>query len=94
MNQAADKTTHSPSGKTPSALAAFGTDFLDTAWRIAVPVILFTVAGIIADRTFNTAPWITFPAVVIGFVSAGLLVKRQLNALEAREEKEKSTHES
>ena len=92
MNQAADKTTHSPSGKNPSALGSFGVDFLDTAWRIAIPVIIFTVAGIMADRTLNTAPWITFPAVVVGFVISGLLVKRQLKSLEAREEK--STHES
>jgi len=91
MNQAADKTTRSPSGKTQSPLGAFGMDFLDTAWRIAVPVIIFTVAVIIADRTFGTAPFITFPAVVAGFVASGLLVKRQLQALEAREEK---THES
>jgi hypothetical protein len=94
MKQAADKTTHSPSGKNPSALGAFGVDFLDTAWRIAVPVILFTVAGIIADRSLRTAPWITFPAVIAGFVVSGWLVKKQLTALEAREEKEKSTHES
>jgi F0F1-type ATP synthase assembly protein I len=92
MNQAADKTTHSPSGKNPSALGAFGMDFLDTAWRIAVPVIVFTVLGIVADRTFGTAPFITFPAVVVGFVFSGLLVKRQLKVLEEREEK--SSHES
>lgn len=92
MNQAADKTTHSSSGKTQSALGAFGMDFIDTAWRIAIPVIIFTVAGIMADRTLNSAPWITFPAVVAGFVVSGLLVKRQLKALEEREEK--SAHDS
>jgi F0F1-type ATP synthase assembly protein I len=92
MKQAADKTTHSPDVKTQSALGAFGMDFLDTAWRIAIPVILFTVVGIVADRSFNTAPWITFPSVIIGFVVSGLLVKRQLKVLEAREEK--TTHES
>lgn len=92
MNQAADKTTRSSSGKNPSALGAFGMDFLDTAWRIAVPVIIFTVAGIAADRSFNTAPWCTFPAVVIGFVTAGWLVKRQLAVLEQKEKE--NTHES
>jgi F0F1-type ATP synthase assembly protein I len=92
MKPAADKTTHSPSGKNPSALGAFGMDFLDTAWRIAVPVIIFTVIGIVADRTFSTAPWITFPSVIVGFVTSGWLVKRQLIALEQKEKE--NTHES
>jgi F0F1-type ATP synthase assembly protein I len=92
MNQAADKTTNSSSGKNPSVLGAIGTDLLDTAWRIAIPVIVCTVLGIVADRRLDTAPWITFPAVVVGFVVSGWLVKRQLKALEEREEKSK--HES
>lgn len=63
-------------------------DMLDTTWRIAVPVILLTVPGILLDRKIGSAPWITLLAVVLGFVIAGWLVKKQLAAVEARETKE------
>ena len=62
--------------------------FLDTTWRIAVPVILFAALGIWADRSFGSKPWLTLLAVVVGFVFAGLLLKRQLDAV-AKQEKTK-----
>lgn len=80
-------TTHSLSGKTPFTGGIIGLTFLDTTWRIVVPVLLLTILGIVADRHFGTAPWITLPAVVVGFVLAGLLVKKQLAAVEAEESK-------
>jgi F0F1-type ATP synthase assembly protein I len=61
--------------------------FLDTTWRIAAPVILFTVLGILADRKFGSKPWITLLCVIIGFVFAVLLVKRQLEAVQKAEDK-------
>lgn len=82
---AAPTTTSSPRAKDTSALGTLGLDLLDTTWRIAVPVILLAVGGILLDRTLNTAPWITLLGVVIGFGIAALLVKKQLAAVEARE---------
>jgi F0F1-type ATP synthase assembly protein I len=83
--EAAAKTTHSPSVDRTAVLGSIGTDLLDTTWRIAVPVVFFAVGGIIADRHFHTAPWITLMATVFGFIIAGLLLKRQLAALEKRD---------
>jgi len=82
---AAAKTTHSPNGDAPTVLGAIGMDLLDTTWRIAVPVVICAVAGIVADRHFGTSPWVTLAATVAGFGVAGWLIKRQLAALEKRE---------
>lgn len=80
--QAAVKTTHSTSGKNTSVLGAIGMDALNVSWRIAVPVILAAVLGILADRRFGSEPWLTLAFVVLGFVTAGWLVRRQIAALE------------
>jgi F0F1-type ATP synthase assembly protein I len=85
---AALKTTNSPSGKAPFTAGIIGLTFLDTTWRIVTPVLLFTVLGIIADRTLGTKPWLTIiVAVPLGFVFAALLVKRQLEAVEKADRK-------
>jgi F0F1-type ATP synthase assembly protein I len=43
----------------------------------------------LADRQFGTKPWFTLCGVVIGFVFATMLVKRQLDASEAKDEEGK-----
>jgi F0F1-type ATP synthase assembly protein I len=88
MKQAADSTTTSSRGHG----ATFGAGvvaltFLDTTWRIAVPVVGFTLLGIFADRRLGTKPWLTFVAVLLGFGLAVLLVKRQLEAVQKAEDK-------
>ncbi len=89
-HEAAAKTTHSPSVKAPFTAGVIGLTFLDTTWRIVVPVLLFTILGIVADRTLGTKPWLTIiVAVPLGFVFAALLVKRQLEAVEKAEENKK-----
>lgn len=55
-------------------------DFADTTWRIAVPVVIFTMLGIFIDKRFETKPWATLLGSLIGFGFAALLVKRQLDA--------------
>lgn len=89
MKQAAAKTTHATSGEPTFGAGAVALTFLDTTWRIATPVILFTALGIAADLRFGTKPWLTLLSVVIGFVFAVLLVKRQLEAIQ-KEERKKS----
>jgi F0F1-type ATP synthase assembly protein I len=87
---AAAKTTHSPSAQAPFTAGIIGLTFLDTTWRIVTPVLLFTILGIVADRTLGTKPWLTIVvAVPLGFVFAVLLVKRQLEAVEKAEERKK-----
>ena len=85
---AAVKTTHSVNRQAPFTAGIIGLTFLDTTWRIVTPVLLFTVLGIIADRTLGTKPWLTIiVAVPLGFVFAALLVKRQLEAVEKADRK-------
>ena len=55
--------------------------FADTTWRIAVPVVGMTMLGIYVDTHYGTKPWLTLTGTVIGFVLAGLLVKRQIKAV-------------
>lgn len=43
-----------------------------------MPTIGLTVAGVYADKSFGTKPWLTATGIVLGAVIAGLLVKRQL----------------
>lgn len=90
MKQAADHTTTNTSGgKAPFNAGIIGLTFLDTTWRIVTPVLLFTVLGIWADRSFGTKPWLTlFVAVPLGFVFAVLLVKRQLEAVEQADQQD------
>jgi len=85
MNKAADSTTK-PSKPEPSVLGTILLDLVDTAWRIATPVLLFAGIGIFIDKKIGSAPWITLLGVVIGFVGAGLLVKKQLSAVNQREQ--------
>ena len=85
MNKAADSTTK-PSKPEPSVLGTILLDLVDTAWRIATPVLLFAGIGIFIDKKIDSAPWITLLGVVIGFVGAGLLVKKQLSAVNQREQ--------
>jgi F0F1-type ATP synthase assembly protein I len=90
MKQAAEApTTKSRGNDADMAVGILALTFLDTTWRIATPVILFTVLGIIADRKLGSKPWITLLCVVIGFVFAILLVKRQLAAVQKAEENKK-----
>lgn len=86
MKQAAESpTTRSRGNDATTGVGILALTFLDTTWRIATPVILFTVLGIIADRKLGSKPWITLASVVIGFVLAALLVKRQLAAVQKAE---------
>jgi F0F1-type ATP synthase assembly protein I len=91
MKQAAAHTTTSTDGgKAPFTAGVIALTFLDTTWRIAVPVILFTVLGILADLQFGTKPWLTLVVgVPVGCVFAVLLVKRQLEAVEKAEDAKK-----
>jgi len=85
--KAAAPTTNSLSGKDHFDLGTLATDLLDTTWRIAVPVLLFAGAGIFIDAKTGSAPWCTLLGTGIGFIFAGLLVKKQLAAAAEQENK-------
>ncbi|HKR81964.1 MAG TPA: AtpZ/AtpI family protein [Candidatus Saccharimonadales bacterium] len=80
MKKAAAHPTQ-PTPHDPFTLGSLGIQFLDTTWRIAVPVVLFAVGGIFADRHFGSKPWLTLLGMVAGFVVAGFLLKMQIAAV-------------
>jgi hypothetical protein len=90
MKQAAAKTTQPVSGESLFGVGAIALTFLDTTWRIATPMVLFTVLGIVADLSFGTKPWLTLLiGVPLGGMFAVLLVKNQLQQIEKMESKKK-----
>lgn len=60
-----------------------GRELADTTWRITVPVLVFALPGLLADRSFGSAPWATLAGMLIGLVFAALLVKRQIDRWQA-----------
>ncbi len=88
MNKAADSTTQPPREPAPVPLGTIALDLMNTAWRIAVPVLLFSVGGIFADKHIDTAPWLTLLGLVVGFIFAALLIKQQIVTVNKREAKE------
>lgn len=89
MKQAAVRPTTPPRDTAnPFALGVVVVDLLDTTWRIAVPVVLGAGVGIFVDRRLGTKPWLTLLLTVVGFVVAGVLVKRQLDAVARKEQEE------
>lgn len=88
MKKAADHpTTSNAHGDADFGIATIALDFLDTTWRIAVPVVLFAGIGIFVDIKAHTKPWLTLLGLVIGFVFAGLLLKKQLSTVNGRDNK-------
>jgi len=86
MKTAADKPTTKSPHEDHFSVAKLAADFLDTSWRIAVPVVIFALLGIFVDIKLETKPWLTLLGTVVGFVFAGLLIKKQL-ATATREDK-------
>jgi len=87
---AAHPTTSNAHGKASFGLGTIALDLLDTTWRIATPVLLFAGIGIFVDIKAHTKPWVTLAGMVVGFVVAGLLLKKQLAAVEQREKEDKN----
>ena len=82
--KAAVTTTQSLNGKDLFTAGRIALDFIDTSWRIAVPVVLLAVGGIFADRSLESAPWMTLLGTVAGFAVAGLLIRQQIAAVRIR----------
>jgi F0F1-type ATP synthase assembly protein I len=54
-----------------------GQNYLATGFRIIVPVVLMVFVGAIGDSILRTKPWMTLIGLLIGFMLASMLVKRQ-----------------
>lgn len=58
-------------------LATFG----DVTWRLFVPTIGGTLLGLWADKSWHTTPWFTGIGIIVGSISAILLVRAQINMI-------------
>lgn len=77
--------------KTPDAdavMVIFST-IGDTTWRMFVPSVGFTLLGVWADAQLGTKPWLMLAGIVLGFVGAILLVRKQMSDVKRRKEERK-----
>ena len=58
-----------------------GTSFIETTWRIALPVLGLSIPAIIIDRYAQTAPMFTLGAMSIGFGIAAFLIFRLIKRI-------------
>lgn len=59
----------------------------DTTWRVAVPTVLFSGLGIVADKKLHTMPLWTLIGLVVGLAAAGALVWHQIQNVTNTEDK-------
>lgn len=77
-NQHDDKKSSAPSRSLVLImLATFG----DVTWRLFVPTIGGTLLGLWADKSWHTTPWFTGIGIIVGSISAILLVRAQINMI-------------
>jgi positive regulator of sigma E activity len=50
----------------------------DTTWRLFIPIVGFTVGGLIVDKLLTTKPWLMIVAMLLGTALAIWLVQAQL----------------
>lgn len=56
----------------------------DTTWRMFVPTVGLTLLGVWADAQLETKPWLMAVGIILGFLGAFLLIKKQLFGLKSR----------
>ena len=84
MNKAADKTpTTGRQQKSPiepdGRIVAL--QLMDTAWRVAIPILLLSYIGVRLERHFDTQPLYTLIGFFLSLGVATLLVYRQIAQL-------------
>ncbi len=53
----------------------------ELGWQIAIPLVVFALAGRYADKYFNTSPWLLVSGVVLAAVLTSILVFRKVSKL-------------
>ncbi|MBI3888971.1 AtpZ/AtpI family protein [Candidatus Saccharibacteria bacterium] len=53
-------------------------DIGGTTWRLFIPTIGMTIAGVYLDNKLDTKPWLTVIGIVLGTILAVILVRNQL----------------
>lgn len=79
--KAAAPTTRYLSASSTFTFGRLAVDFLDTLWRIALPLVLLAGVGIVADIGLSSAPWLTLAGMVAGVACSGFLIRKRVLAL-------------
>jgi F0F1-type ATP synthase assembly protein I len=72
----AEKPPKPPSDSTENQMLIIGT-FLDTTWRMFVPILVCTLIGYGVDKMQNTLPTGVLVGMVIGIILSIMLVYQQ-----------------
>ncbi len=56
-----------------------GLHLAQTAWRVAVPFLVFTVGGIFLDRTFGTEPLFSMFGLGVALLAVSLIVYKYVD---------------
>ena len=77
---AANKTTTSSgSGQKPAINGwVIAVQLLDTAWRVALPILVLCYVGIKLDKHYGTTPLYSLLGLFLSLIVASLLVYRQI----------------
>ncbi|NLA42583.1 AtpZ/AtpI family protein [Candidatus Saccharibacteria bacterium] len=71
----ADKKSSQPKSSTENQALIVGT-FLDTTWRMFIPILIFSLLGYAVDMSLSTKPVATISGICIGSLSSLLLVRQ------------------
>lgn len=81
MSKAAAKktTTRRESGDKPQTSGIFiALQFLDTGWRVALPILVISYIGIQLDKSHGTTPLYSVGGLLFSIVVSAFLVYRQI----------------
>jgi F0F1-type ATP synthase assembly protein I len=80
MKKAAGKTTtkRGSASKPDISGTVIALQLLDTGWRVALPILLFTLLGVKFDKAMDTNPLFTIIGLFLAIGVAILLVYRQI----------------
>ena len=83
------KKTHVKTGKKSEADASvlMAKTIAGTTWRMFVPTIGFTLAGLAVDCCYGTKPWLMVAGIALGFAVSFSLVWLQVAKIKQQESK-------
>lgn len=67
------------SSKSSEPKRQFGVHMAETAWRVAVPFLLFVLGGTAIDKTLGTMPVFTLIGLVVAVLAMSLAVYKYVN---------------
>ncbi|PIQ68845.1 MAG: hypothetical protein COV91_02110 [Candidatus Taylorbacteria bacterium CG11_big_fil_rev_8_21_14_0_20_46_11] len=69
-----------PPKKEPSVFKLYGLVF-EVGYTIAIPLVLFAIAGRYIDKTLETSPWLLLSGIVLSIFVSSFIVYRKVSKL-------------